>query len=248
MAGVATKLRGILDETISGLEGPGYQQLKNQYGQLKAIEKDVVKRMITDKRAANSGFFDLSDMFSASKLVTGILKSEPSTAAAGGTMLAIKQFLKMGNNPNLLLKKMFNKVDKHLPPEQKFAGPFERELGFTMPGRTPDGITNPRSLTPSGPVRNTMTPESPIIEGQFTETTPLPGMGPRPRLDSPRGGPQIQVPWNPVNNPGGPANRMGNINSKVSDVDIKAMAKSLYEKGFPPSEIQRMIFEQLKNR
>jgi hypothetical protein len=246
MAGVATKLRNALDDTIERYGGDNYQELKNQYGQLKALEKDVVKRTVVDKRKNPHGFFDLSDMFSASKLVTGLLRAEPSTAAAGGAMLAVKRFLKMGNDPNKIIQKMFHNVDKYMPEEPVFAGPAKRDLGFTTGPYEPDMVINPRGMTPRGPLRN-QTP--PVIDGEYRSVTPLGGGQRAGLLDSPRNTGPINMPWNPVNRPGRTADRLSTIQQPpVANIDLKAMAKKLYDMGFPPSEIQDMIQQEIVRR
>lgn len=246
LEGIATKLRQLLDKTVTEYDGPGYQQLKNEYGQLRAIENDIVKRTGVHKRANKAGFFDLSDMFSASKLVTGLAKADPATAAAGGAMLAIKQGLKHFNNPDAIVKKLFTRVDKYLPEKQVFAGPGERNLNFTMRPYEGEVIPGRNMPVPAGPLRNTG-PQT--IEGQFEEVAmPLGGGERAGMLTSPRNSTPVQVPWNPVNRPGAGAERMPNIQSASAKQDLEAMAKALYEKGFPPSQIQDMIRQELRRR
>lgn len=238
MEGVAVKLRQALDATIDKYTGPGYQQLKNDYGQLRAIENDVVKRTGVHKRANKHGFFDLSDMFSASKLVTGIMKQDPASAAAGGIMLGVKQALKLGNNPDKIVEGIFKKADRWLPRTERSMGPVHRDLDFTM--RPHEGEVIPvteRGMVPSGR-------PAPVVDGEFRSVTPIEGPR-RPMLDSPRGKTPIQVPWRPANNPGGPANRMKGIQESLFDVpggpDIEYMRQKLGEMGSSPADIQDAV-------
>lgn len=112
---VVNKLRSSLDSVIESVSGPGYQDLKRQYGALKAIEKDVNRRAIVDARRNDKGLIDFSDIFSGSEMVRGILSMNPSTVAAGGTAKIIARLYKLRNDPNRIIKGMFDKVDKALP-------------------------------------------------------------------------------------------------------------------------------------
>jgi hypothetical protein len=246
MAGVATKLRGALDTAIESVEGSGYQDFKNQYGQLKAIEKDVVRGTVVDKRASTNGFFDLSDMFSAGKLVTGIMKADPATAAAGGTMLAVKRYLKMGNDPNRIVKTMFNKVEKYMPPEQKFYGPADRELGFEMQPHTGETTPSTTALTRTGRTRD-VAPT--VVDGQYTEVTPLPpGRAISGLLDSPRNTTPINAPWKPVLRTGAGGRGVVTNQGVDSNVNLQEMSKRLYGMGYPPSQIQDYIQQEITRR
>lgn len=237
----ARYLRATLDDAIERFTGPGYQQLKNQYGQLRSIEKDVINRTMVDARKAPAGLLDFSDMFSASKAVYAASKLDPAGAAAAGTLLGVKKHLKAINDPNRLVKNMFRQAEKIVPEQPVFAGPAERELGWTTNARQPDGVTQPRDITPKGPVRDT---SPPIIEGEYRDVTPLPGNPRAGLLESPRMPNVQQAPWNPVNTPGAVANRMSNIPEPPKTlIDVQAMAKKLYEMGYPPGEIQQMIKE-----
>lgn len=113
---VVNRLRNSLDSVIEGVSGPGYQDLKRQYGALKAIEKDVNRRSIVDARRNDKGLIDFSDIFSGSEMVRGVLSMNPSTVAAGGTAKLIARLYKLKNDPNRIVKGMFDKVGKRLPP------------------------------------------------------------------------------------------------------------------------------------
>lgn len=112
---VVNHLRKGLDTAIESLQGPGYQQLKNEYGALKAIEKDVNRRAIVDARRNNKGLIDFSDIFSGSEVVRGILTMNPATVGTGVTAKVIASLYKLKNDPNRIVKGMFDKVGKMLP-------------------------------------------------------------------------------------------------------------------------------------
>ena len=109
---VANRVRVALDEGISGLTGEQYQALKNQYGALKAMEKDVLKATLRDARKNVKGLVDFSDILSGGQVVSGILSLNPSLVASGATQKAIAQYIKYLNNPNRSIKQMFDLIEK----------------------------------------------------------------------------------------------------------------------------------------
>lgn len=109
---IANRLRKQLDDAVEAMDGAGYQELKNKYGSLKAIERDVNRRAIVDARKNMKGLIDFSDIFSGSEVVRGILTMNPSTIATGVTAKSIAAIYKHMNNPNRIIKNMFENTDK----------------------------------------------------------------------------------------------------------------------------------------
>ena len=109
---VANQLRGKLDEVVEGATGKEFQALKSQYGALKEIEKDVMKRAVIDARKNNAGLLDFADIFSGGEAVAGIVALDPALLAKAATQKGIKEYFKWLNNPNRIVKSMFKKVDK----------------------------------------------------------------------------------------------------------------------------------------
>lgn len=109
---VANKFREALDSTIAKTEGPGYQELKNKYGALKAMEADVAKRQQVFARRNAKGLIDFGDIFSGQQVVHGILTLNPQQIATGLTGKAIQTFLKWKNNPDRGIQKMFDEAAK----------------------------------------------------------------------------------------------------------------------------------------
>jgi hypothetical protein len=110
---IANKLRAGLDSMIEKTTGAGYQDLKNQYGALKTIEKDVVHRSIVDARKSVKGLIDFSDILSGGQVVTGLLSFNPTLVATGVAQKGIASYLKMLNDPNIAIKKLFNVSEKY---------------------------------------------------------------------------------------------------------------------------------------
>lgn len=110
---VANNLRKSLDAVIEKASGGvGYQALKNVYGALKTIERDVNRRAIVDARKNLKGLIDFSDIFSGSEVVHGILTMNPARVGAGVTAKTIASIIKHINNPNRIVKTMFEDAEK----------------------------------------------------------------------------------------------------------------------------------------
>lgn len=109
---IANNLRKGLDEAVSGITGKQYQVLKNKYGALKTVEKDVARRAIVDARKNIKGLIDYSDILSGGQVVSGILSLNPALVASGATQKIIASVFKRINDPNRIIKNMFQKVDK----------------------------------------------------------------------------------------------------------------------------------------
>jgi len=109
---VANNLRNELDTTINSLTGDAYQALKNQYGQLKMIERDVSKANLRDARKNIKGLVDFTDVFSGGQVLNGILSMNPASIAQGLTQKAIAAYIKHLNNPNRYIKKLFENAEK----------------------------------------------------------------------------------------------------------------------------------------
>ena len=259
----ARYLRAALDDTVEKFTGPGYQQLKNKYGELRSIEKDVINRTIVNERKAPAGLIDFTDMFSISKGLYSAAKLDPAGAAAAGALYATKRWMKGLNDPDRIVKRMFSNADKYVPQPQKFYGPAERELGFTMSGP----LKNQPMPTPSSRrYENAPLSQPPTIEGELLP--PLPGQG---QLPAPPPGPR-QIPAqssaqpetgfimrnrNPATTPTPPTaanarqdlrtNRMLPSQADTrAPQDFAAMSVKLGELGFSKQQIQEMFRKALE--
>lgn len=109
---VANKLRKSLDDVIEQSTGQEYQKLKNTYGALKAIEKDVNRRAVVDARKNVKGLIDFSDIFSGSQVVYGIMSANPALVTAGMFAKTVAALYKIKNNPNRMIKNLFEDTEK----------------------------------------------------------------------------------------------------------------------------------------
>lgn len=115
-ASIAQAMREQLDKIIEESVGPGYQGLKNKYGALKTIEKDVNKRAVVEARKSEKGFYDISDIFTGGEIVAGVLSANPALIAKGTAGIGIKAMIKKINNPNRYIEKMFKKAYNEITP------------------------------------------------------------------------------------------------------------------------------------
>lgn len=109
---VVNNLRRELDTAIETTISPGYANLKQSYGSLKAIEKDVNNRMVVNARKSPKGLLDFTDIYSSTDILTGIATQNPAQVARGGAIRAIKEWYKRLNDPDAMIAKMFTNVDK----------------------------------------------------------------------------------------------------------------------------------------
>lgn len=120
---VVNHIRKALDSAIDQSTGEAYQPLKNQYGALRAIERDVNQRALVDARKNAKGLIDFSDIYTAGELVHGILTGNPALIGKATFARGLKERIKALNNPNRHIKQMFQKVDKSVTREKNAALP-----------------------------------------------------------------------------------------------------------------------------
>jgi hypothetical protein len=118
---VANKLRESLDSTITNATGPGYQELKNQYGNLKAIEREVVNRATIEGRKELGGGIlgRIGDVVSAREVISGMMHLHPATVASGVTLKALTNYINRRRSPNRAVQQIFQKAEKQrggMPP------------------------------------------------------------------------------------------------------------------------------------
>jgi hypothetical protein len=145
---VANHLRKGLDTFVSKLEGPGYQQLKNEYGALKEIEKDVTHRAVVDSRKNVKGLIDFSNIWSNAQLVRGIVTFNPAEIGAGTIAKLTAWYTKYLNNPNPKIAGMFQKAEKAYTPELERIYTSPPTPKPYVPQETPTS-----EVVPSGPIR-----------------------------------------------------------------------------------------------
>lgn len=106
---IVNRLRKSLDNVIEETTDAGYQALKNKYGALKSIERDVSRRAVTDARKNVKGLVEnLSDVSTGAMAVHGLLSMNPQTIAAAATAKGLTAWRKRLLDPNRTISKMFS--------------------------------------------------------------------------------------------------------------------------------------------
>jgi len=108
---LANNLRRALDKSIESVKGKGYQELKNQYGALKAVEKDVNRRARVTTNAKGGAYTDFTHIFSGSEAVKGIMTASPSTVGMAASSEFISALIRRARDPNRKIAKMFEKAE-----------------------------------------------------------------------------------------------------------------------------------------
>lgn len=108
---IVNQLRENLDNSITLAGAERYQPLKNKYGALKTIEKDLNHRAVVFARQNVKSFIDFSDILSAGDIVRGIVFQQNEFIVKGLIQKGIALYYRHLNNPNTLVKGMFEKVD-----------------------------------------------------------------------------------------------------------------------------------------
>lgn len=109
---VANALREKLDEAVFNATGEAYQPLKNAYGALKAIEKDVGHRALVVARQNQKGLIDMTDIFTGGDLAAGALTGNPALIVRALAGKATKAWYKILNSPDANIMRMFSKASR----------------------------------------------------------------------------------------------------------------------------------------
>lgn len=166
-ASVAQAMREQLDEQITNAIGEGYQDLKNKYGALKHIEKEVNKRALVNARKASKSVIDFTDIFTGGELVSGVLTMNPAIIAKGVAGRGLKEIYKNLNDPDKYIKRMFQKA-YNLPDKPNLGGDWNRLKS------APDDIKDPLTIPKELP--------APMVGGEGVSYDPmLPSTGDRIR-------------------------------------------------------------------
>jgi len=149
---VANNLRKGLDSAIESAGQSGYQVLKNKYGALSQLEKDVTRMAIMEGRKNAKGLLDFTDIFSGGQMMTGLVSLNPSLVASGAFQTGIKNLFKTLNSPDAILRRMFRRLDKEgitttaveTPKSQKLLG-FDPNFSNTLEVPAPTTFEAPAS-------------------------------------------------------------------------------------------------------
>ena len=104
---VARMLRKQLDEGIEGAVGPSWQELRDKYGALSSIEKDVTKAVERLANRPSGTLGKIGNFLSSREFAHSLLTLNPAgMARAMGTKGAV-ELHKLLNDPNRMIEQMF---------------------------------------------------------------------------------------------------------------------------------------------
>jgi len=112
---VANHLRDILDETIESATGEGVKALKKQYGDLAAIERDVVHRALHNAQAREAGLVDMFGIRTIGDVASGIA-GDLNALKNSAAQIAGEGFIKALNDRDALINRMFLIADQTYSP------------------------------------------------------------------------------------------------------------------------------------
>ena len=180
-ASIANAMREQLDNQITNAVGDGYQGLKNEYGALKAIEKEVNHRALINARAAGKNVLDMTDIFTGADLAGGILSMNPVMIARGAAGKAIAQWYKNVNKPDNYINKMFDNAYKVYGNEPVLKAGETFSPNLNIPAFARKGITPDVKSTPIITDERRMLPAPMLNDGKQAFEPMLPSLADRVR-------------------------------------------------------------------
>jgi hypothetical protein len=117
---VANNLRAGLDTAISEVVAPGYQALKLEYGALRAVEDQVVKRaQVSGRQFPGGGLLGtFGNLYSGPELVRAALTLDPAALVRGVATKGFVEVMKHLRSPDRAIRRMFETADRleKMPP------------------------------------------------------------------------------------------------------------------------------------
>jgi len=111
LAPVAAKLRDGLDTAIANSPvGPGYQQMRQLYGSLRSVEKDVTAAANREANKIGGGGLTgmIMNMAAGEEILRGVLHLNPGAVATGVGLKAMRAWHKRANDPNAAITRLFS--------------------------------------------------------------------------------------------------------------------------------------------
>lgn len=107
---LSQKIRSTLDAKIQDATGKGYQALRNQYGDLKSIESDLVNQFKKAARGQGGTIAKYIEGFGSLDVILSIMKGSPIEAATGAGTFAIGKMMEYLKDPTYALRRAFKQL------------------------------------------------------------------------------------------------------------------------------------------
>ena len=162
--GIVKILRSELDKAIYEATGEQYQPLKNLYGSIASIQRDVARASAKQMRNTHVPIFEEWATASGSgDILRGLLTFDPARTVQGGAKIGYGMFSKWKNAPNRMVKQMFEVAENHA--KQIGKTPVSGTLEYTMRPSAQKLITNQAKGQKALPYR----PSDPVPPGKLGE-------------------------------------------------------------------------------
>lgn len=148
----AQVLRNALYSKLDQLTGPGSAQLKQAYGSLTNVEKELYGRQLVAARQAPESLSEqLSTVAGAGKIAKGVFTASPGDVLEGVQNIAVSRALKARNSSDAMIERAFQAAQPAqpfpMPSSPRIAGLLERgPIQMSAPpevGGTPAGYQPP---------------------------------------------------------------------------------------------------------
>lgn len=91
-----------------------FSELKKKYAAQKAIEADLNRRATVFARQNPQSLLDYSNILTVRDAVTALSQLDFKSLARGAATKLMTSWMKEQNNPNIMIKKMFQNIDSHI--------------------------------------------------------------------------------------------------------------------------------------
>lgn len=127
----AESLRKALYSKLDQVSGPGAAQLKQAYGALTNVEKELYGRQLVAARQAPESLSEqLSTVRGAGKIAKGVFTASPGDVLEGAQNIAVSRALKARNSSDAMIERAFQAAQPAqpflAPSNPRFAGLLER--------------------------------------------------------------------------------------------------------------------------
>lgn len=128
---IARVLRDALDNGVSGFEGEGYNQFRNQYANVRNLQDTVARAAVKQfNDDVKKGALTQAEGYWLMEAIVGtgaaVAAGKPGVAATNLAISlgvpGIRRYWKHMHDPDVRLQKLFKTVDRHLETPQKFYG------------------------------------------------------------------------------------------------------------------------------
>jgi hypothetical protein len=149
---IVEQMRSSLDQAVESAVGPGYQGLKDKYGSLSAIEKEVNHRAgIVGRQEPGGGIFGrITDAISAQSVLHGLFTGNLAAVGAGAGTKLVGEYVKHIRSPNRAVSRIFAEAERQESPPAPPIVPSAPLSPIFPDRRRPAATLRDLGMTPAG--------------------------------------------------------------------------------------------------